>query len=62
MRQFQIHVAFSALSDKDALDLSKVLETMVSVFCVRDQWSLHTEEEGQLYASSPSAVSAVKLT
>ena len=51
MRQFQIHVGFSALDEKDALDLSKALETIVSVFCARDPWRLHTEEERQVYAA-----------
>ena len=61
MRQFQIHVGFSALTEKDALDLSKALETMVSVFCGRDAWSLHTEEEGQLYAAPPSSYTSLSL-
>ena len=61
MRQFQIHLAFSAYAEKDALALSKAVETMVSVFCLRNQWSLHMEEEGQPYASSPSSVSALAL-
>jgi hypothetical protein len=59
MRQFQIHVAFSALTEKDALDLSKVFETIVSVFCAREAWSLHAEEAGQLYAASPSSYASL---
>ena len=55
MRQFQIHVVFDAVSEKDARDLSRALELMVSVFCHRDPWSLHTEEEGNVYEAGGPA-------
>ena len=55
MRQFQIHVVFDAVSETGARDLSRALELMVSVFCHRDPWSLHTEEEGQLYEAASVA-------
>ena len=58
MRQFQIHVAFDASSEKDARDLSRALELMVSVFCHRDAWTLHTEEEGDVYEASRDLRSA----
>ena len=61
MRQFQIHVAFSASTEEDALNLSKALESMVSVFCAPDAWSLHAEEERQVYAASPSRYIAPSL-
>jgi hypothetical protein len=61
MRQFQIHVGFSALTEKDALDLSKALETVVSVFCARDPWCLHAEEEGHVYTAPRSSYASLSL-
>ena len=63
MRQFQLHVAFSAPDENDARRLSEAVETMVSCFCHSDPWSVHTTEETQVYASAPKgAPSALSVT
>ena len=61
MRQFQLHVAFSAPDEKDARLLSQAVETMVSSFCHRDKWTLHTEEETPVYGSTRRSRSGALL-